>query len=97
MDPIQPPEPLVYGKLTILHEQQIYIGQNMVMDYDPMFGRYWIYTYDRTGGMINNPFIGPIASGVIEKGMQITYVADDQVSSNTTQHLHPLVFMAWTV
>jgi hypothetical protein len=79
IDPIQPPEPIAFGKVQGLHEQLVYLGKNTIMDYDPLFGRFWIYRYDRT--VVNNtsPFVGPIASGAIEKGMAITYVADEQV------------------
>jgi len=79
VDPLQPPEPLVYGKLQGLHEQIIYVGQNMILDYDPQFGRYWFYMYDRTSVENSIPVIGPLSSGVIEKGMVLSYIADDSL------------------
>jgi len=79
MDPLQPQEPLTYGTVVGLHGIQIYIGENQILDYDPEFGRWFIYQYDR--GAVGNslPFIGPLSSGMMEKGMVPTYVADDTV------------------
>eukprot|EP00300_Choanocystis_sp_HF-7_P030192 c38960_g1_i1.p1 GENE.c38960_g1_i1~~c38960_g1_i1.p1 ORF type:complete len:489 (-),score=74.28 c38960_g1_i1:138-1604(-) len=79
MDPIQPSEPIDFGKVQGLHEQLIYLGKNTIMDYDPTFGRFWLYTYDRTVVNNTNPFLGPIASGTIEQGMVPTFIAENQI------------------
>jgi hypothetical protein len=79
IDPIQPPEPINYGKLQSLHQQQIYVGQNTIMDYDPTFGRYWMYRYNRAATDNSSPIIGPLSSGMMERGMVITYMAEDQI------------------
>jgi len=80
IDPIQPSEPIAFGMLQGLHQQILYVGHDTVLDYDQQFGRFWLYHYDRT--VVNNtsPLKGPLASGVMEKGMALTYVAEDQIA-----------------
>jgi hypothetical protein len=77
-DPIGPWNALDEGSFS-LREQLVYVGNNHVMDYSPLTGEFNLYLYDRGATIHEAPFSHILTSGTIDKGLQLTFLAEHHV------------------
>jgi hypothetical protein len=80
-DPIGPFEPLDEGKFSF-REQLVYLGNNHALDYSATTGEFEVYRYDRGATLREAPFTKILASGKMDKNLQLTYIGEMQVTTS---------------